>query len=214
MKRFFVILLAVVLVLCGCQSFAQQENAATNTNMTNSNLQACDRIAKTAETYEAYLELLNTITIPYKFVHFYDLRHFGEFRTFLIHDYPQMEEGHRYMTYYFNDASGLRPILTIKSEMGIYNPYGQLSDDDVQLSDMRHAKNGGMYEFFGLYYHYYADGRLKEIFWMDEDTTYILYTFEEISDYPYGYDTLVSSLLNLEGKTEEDVWAILAGNAE
>lgn len=216
MKRLLFIFVILAILLCGCHAATQLQYSETadSTHPTNENLLIDVPIGEGIVTYGEYEAFVQSNGLPYKCPHYNDLRHFGEFSCFYYHyrSYDS-DSNHRYLLYKFNDGSGMKVSITFTYEMLSQLDYrDRISDTDIQLSDMRYSKRGGVYDFDGFYYAYDDDGRLTEIFWLDEDTQYKIDTgLDEFSNYPYGCDTLVSELLDLEGKTAFDIALLLSG---
>lgn len=218
MKIFAIILTIMMLLLCSCQSVSniQDDGTVPSTSSLQFNIEI--QIGDNLSTYREYEEFFKVNSFPHKCPHYNDLQHFGEFYNFYYHLTTFEDQNNRYFTYTLRDDSKMFVNLTYSSELRSltrYEPY--LTEDDVQLSDMRHSKKGGVFYYHGLHYLYYGDGRLKEIFWFDEDTTYDITwhndTFSQgFSEYPYGLNTTISELLNLDGKTEDCIWALINGD--
>lgn len=154
--------------------------------------------------YDDYLffsQLIKQSTeIAKPFVDYESIDHFGVFSHF------GWGHGDSYM-YRLKDSSG--------NDFSIYIDNAYISIDsrpeaNVNLADMRRIDStvGGIYMVAGILYNYNEYGILNKIEWYDSRHRY--YLTDDLTEHPLD-DSVLGQLLSIEGKTAEELWALING---
>ena len=152
-------------------------------------------------SYEAYEKFVHENELEGKMVTYDQISDFGEFLTLAVN---AKWETDRYfeLSYTLDDGSGdifLLRITDIDHVKPDQKTYEKLSDQQINLSDMRHAETETAYAYYeadGRRYNY-TNGDLGQIVWQDETHEYMLVGTPKLSEYPDVKDTRMAGLLDL-----------------
>ncbi|MBR2087633.1 MAG: dockerin type I repeat-containing protein, partial [Oscillospiraceae bacterium] len=152
-------------------------------------------------SYEEYENFVYENELQGKMITYDQISDFGEFLTLAVN---AKWETDRYfeLSYTLNDGSGDTFLLLI-TDIDHVKPdqktYERLSDQQINLSDMRHAETEAAYAYYeadGRRYNY-TNGDLGQIVWQDETHEYMLVGTPKLSEYPDVKDTRMAGLLDL-----------------
>lgn len=207
-RLLFLFILIFCMILSGCMANDRQEEIG----------QLEDHISENWSnlyfyTYEQYDALIDDAKLPANFVYYEALKGFGRFQDFRLSPYTlenPLEGGPIRFEYTFVDGADVTYELTFSSTPPRLEQ--ALTDRDIDLSDLRRAKAEGFYEIHGVTYIYRYNGHLEYIVWQTNGIyCQVRMVYGSFEKYPYKQNTVIAKLLDLEGKSEKDIQAILAG---
>ena len=152
-------------------------------------------------SYEAYEEFVHENDLQGKMVTYDQISDFGQFLTLAVNAKWETD-GYFEIFYTLDDGSGdtfLLRITDIDHVKPDQKTYEKLLDQQINLSDMRHAETDAVYAYYeanGKCYNY-TNGNLGQIVWQDETHEYMLVGTPKLSEYPDVKGTKMASLLDL-----------------
>lgn len=152
-------------------------------------------------SYDEYLKFIEDNNLQGKMVTYDQISYFGKFIQ--LHINSDWNWNNYFSLFYIlDDGSGKTFDLIIndldhKSQDN--HDYVKLSDDQVNLSDMRNVETDAEYAYFDLYNkrYNYQNGKLFQIVWFDDEHEYKIIGNPWLSDYPYVNNTYLAELLGL-----------------
>lgn len=197
MKHNMIATICIVL----CMLFVGCTNTAPTTTADHF---ACYDDMIDAQDHSEYQTLIANMELPAGFVHYEEISHFGSFRYFVT---PKSQAWHSYMVTGNSECNvGITIHIGINELAAANNVI-----TDVNLADMRLVGRNDlcMYSISGIHY-VYNKGVLIYIAWFGDGVTYSL---SNVHMHPVD-SSVVGQLLNIEGKTGEDLLALINGDIE
>ena len=210
MKRITVILLACLLIICGCTKTANKEGEELRKPIV---FVPVDYEIETPQPglfedfgplsfydYDEYRWLCETaVNLPEGFVQYEDVSEWGKFECFKV---PDPRQCNCYI-YQFKDPAG--EIFSLVIHHKIKEEYEvSLDENSVNRSNMRVCNSAGVYAESGLHYKYNAQNKLTSIRWKDNNAWYSIETRydKNLSDYPENISSPMSKMLNVDTALE------------
>lgn len=152
-------------------------------------------------SYDEYLKFIEDNNLQGKMVTYDQISYFGKFVQ--LHINSDWNWNNYFSLFYIlDDGSGKTFDLIVndldhKSQDN--HDYVKLSDDQVNLSDMRNVETDAEYAYFEIYNkrYNYQNGKLFQIVWFDDEHEYKIIGNPWLSDYPYVNNTYLAELLGL-----------------
>ena len=151
-------------------------------------------------SYDAYIKYIEDNNLQDKIVTYKQISDFGKFVQCNINDWKY---DHYFSLFYvLEDGSGKTFDIIVNDldhKLQDDCEYRKLTDEQVNLSDMRTVETDAQDAYFEIdhkRYEYYK-GKLYTILWLDNEHEYRLIGNPQLSDYPYVSDTYLSKLLDL-----------------
>lgn len=201
------VILGMLVSLWGCSGNAEATSATPSGEFSFAFVENI-----TIQDYDEYLSYLVDATLPDDFLYYENAKHFGTFQSYMGNRSYKTNELVSWYAYDLIDQSGEKLFLkiTLADELLIEKKI----ITDINKADMRFLPNPAETKsvkavVYGVSYHY-KNGELLSITWQDEKRDYYLsgsYLFEHPLD-----NTVVGQLLNIEGKTEAELFALLDGS--
>ena len=213
MKRITVILLACLLIICGCTKTANKEGEELPTpivfvdpempvwTQSPDNLHI-DWPPISCWDYEDYENFRDTaVNLPINFVIYDDVAKWGDFDYFMV-----LSTETRQCTYYkyqFVDFTGDTFSLFVdhrKKEADTQT----LDSNSINRNDMRMSKAQGIYAESGVYYLYNIEGKLISVKWQKDGISYCLNKIYGgcLGNYPANASSPISKMLNVDTALE------------
>ena len=157
----------------------------------------------TRETYDEYLEFIESDRLINNFVHFETVSNLGNFIMFTTGGHSTSDYGEYW--YIIKDANDFELFLKIEHSTGAANEQESTSNVifNVNTADLRRldTSDSGIYEKDGICYKYF-NGALHEISWEMSGIRCKLYSTSSniLADYPLEHNaqTTVATLLNTQ----------------
>ena len=199
MKKCFFLIICVFIIIYGCTNSAKPDDS-NHFKLTNSG--GLDKF-ESIESYQEYLHFLETDGKKYKCVEdmikYESIKRIGLFKLFLA-SMTQLQTENLSMYYYaLEDQSGFEFSLTVTdwSRSTLRKQESKRLGEELKLTDMRRIDEtrNGYYLVDGfIKYVYVENGKLLYIQWDYNGLEFTL--SDKFFDYPYGYDTFVSRMLD------------------
>lgn len=168
----------------------------------------------TISSYDEYLEFLESTDLPDDFVTYDSIAHWGSFRSFVFLSWYDWEGLYPYSTYVYNiiDCNGVNLMIRICHNSDNDSLSAENIITTVNPADMRRLSTDdtGVYDISGIKYRYFY-GDLTVIKWNENGVTYSVGITSALCDHPDDFSSRLGQLLNIEGKTGEDLWSLLTG---
>lgn len=205
-----VLLLVFAVLISACGSSADAPET-TGSEIIQPNV---ERPLFTISSYDEYLEFLESTDLPDDFVTYDSIAHWGSFNFFVFLSWYDWEGLYPYSTYVYNiiDCNGVTLCVEIShnTDNDSQNPENIITT--VNPADMRRLSTDdtGIYEISGIKYDYFL-GDLFAILWRENGVNYSVGLATLLRDHPDDFSSRLGQLLNIEGKTGEDLWSLLTG---
>lgn len=184
---------------CKAQNPSQAEGA---------NYESNSRVAPfvNIHNYSEYLAFLDSAILPNDFVIYEDISHFGNYVNFFSFWPVQSFDAEGTYNYILKENTGYELFLTVKRDPFEYDGIYPIITD-INHSDMRYVQSVeyGVYIRAGIIYQY-NQGAIRYLKWEQNDIYYVL----EVRDHPLD-STVVGQLLNIEGKSDEELISLVNG---
>lgn len=152
-------------------------------------------------SYDEYLKFIEDNNLQGKMVTYDQISYFGKFVQ--LHINSDWNWNHYFSLFYILDDGSGKIFDLIVNDLDHRSQdnhdYVKLSDDQVNLSDMRNVETDAEYAYFEIYNkrYNYQDGKLFQIVWFDDEHEYTIIGNPRLSDYPYVNNTYLAELLGL-----------------
>ena len=206
--RVMICALVVCFALTGCSTIP--DNTVTTTGATQQDFLLVDGFSD----YHEYLNFLETWELPDHFIPASKFLHFGEFACFVLVGDSATKHMFTEYLYTYTDVNNLHIFIGIDHETPSL-PGGftarALDDRRMNLSDMRTltGPDSGHYTIYGITYEYLY-GNLFNIILENDGVNYVI-SADQLCDYPLDPATPLAQLLNIQNKTEDELYAIFTG---